>query len=223
MRNPRFFETSRSGIRGVVLLLAAVLGMLAGVGCETTDTVLSAGDASSAARAMAVREVVLAEGDSIRVNLPNAPEYNTVQKIRTDGKVFLPLIGEVEAAGRRIDAVQAEVASRYLAQTNEVRALGIVVSLESSGSSYTLAGGVKTPGKYPISQPITLLEAILGDGGGFTDFAHPSKVRLIRVLNGRYRIENIDMRGALKGEVKAIYLKPGDLIFVPETGASAGA
>src|SRR5437764_2587419 len=57
--------------------------------------------------------VALVAGDVIKLTFPGAPELNQSQKIRTDGKVNLPLIGEVPASGKTVPGLQADLAARY--------------------------------------------------------------------------------------------------------------
>jgi len=156
--------------------------------------------------------VVLGEGDSIKLYFAGSPEYNSVQKIRTDGKISLPLIGEVQAAGKTLPRLQSELTSSFkpLLQNSEV-----VVSLEASGKPVIISGGVSGPGKFVYDRPTTLLEAIMG-AGGFTDFAKRKEVRLIRLVKGQYRTEVYDMSKAFSGgATPVVYVQGGDVIYIP--------
>jgi polysaccharide biosynthesis/export protein len=156
--------------------------------------------------------VKLAEGDVVKLFFPGVPEYNSTQKIRTDGKLSLPLIGEVHAAGRTLAALQADLTARYKPKLQNAE---VVVSLETSGTPVIISGAVASPGKFVLDRRTTLLEAIMG-AGGFTDYARKKKVRLIRVVNGQYQTWVYDMSGGLTGKpTPLVYVKGGDLVHVP--------
>ena len=158
--------------------------------------------------------VILGEGDVVRIFFPGAAEYNNSQKIRADGKLSLPLIGEVHAAGKTLTRFQSELSSRYQSKLQNAE---VVVSLEASGAPVIISGGVASPGRFAFDRPTTLLEAIMG-AGGFTDFARKKQVRLIRVVNGQYLTEIYDLsRGLSGGTTPVVYVKGGDLIHVPQS------
>jgi protein involved in polysaccharide export with SLBB domain len=75
---------------------------------------------------------------------------------------------------------------------------------------------VRTPGKFNLDRPTTLLEAIFM-AGGFNEFANRRKVRLIRISGNQYTTQTYDLGGALRGkQADLVYLKGGDLIEVEE-------
>jgi polysaccharide export outer membrane protein len=166
------------------------------------------------AAAPATGPVTLSEGDTIKIFFPGAPEYNNIQKIRSDGKISLPLIGETQAAGKTLSRLQSDLSARYKAQLQNAE---VVVSLEASGTPVIISGAVAAPGKFQFDRPTTFLEAIMG-AGGFTDFARKKRVRVIRVVNGRYQTETYDMsKGLIGGMTPLVYVKGGDVIYVPES------
>ena len=158
--------------------------------------------------------VVLGEGDVVKLFFTGVPEYNNSQKIRTDGKLSLPVIGEIQAAGKTLARLQSELSARYKPQLQNAE---VVVSLETSGAPVIISGAIAAPGKFLFDRPTTLLEAIMG-AGGFTDYAKKRKVRLIRVVNGQYHTEIYDMSKWLTGGITpVVYVKNGDLIHVPQS------
>jgi polysaccharide export outer membrane protein len=162
---------------------------------------------------VATGPVVLGEGDIVRLFFPGATEYNTTQKIRTDGKISLPLVGEVQAAGKTLIRLQSDLVARY--KKAELQNAEVVVSLEASGKPVIISGAVASPGKILLERPTTLLEAIMG-AGGFRDFAKKRQVRLIRVVNGQYHTEVYDMSHSTDGGTTPfVQLQGGDIIEVP--------
>src|SRR5207247_6411748 len=83
------------------------------------------------------RHVILASGDVVKLTFSAAPELNQAQKVRVDGKLSLPLVGEVDAAGKTVGQLQGELIQLYKAQlkTPEVN-----VSLEQSLTTVVLGG-----------------------------------------------------------------------------------
>jgi polysaccharide export outer membrane protein len=158
------------------------------------------------------KQVNLAPGDVVRFSFTAAPELTGSQKIRADGKLSMPLIGEVDAAGKQLLELQRELEGLYKSQLNNSE---VVVTLESGATQIYLSGMVKAPGKLTLERPLTVFEAIM-EVGGFSDFADPAHVRVIHLKKGQHDADFIDLRPALKGrQTRAYYVSPGDVIYVP--------
>lgn len=154
----------------------------------------------------------IAPGDVVRINFPGAPEMNQLQKVRADGKISLPLLGETTVGGKRLGDVQRELSRRY---EGEIKNSEIVVTLEYSAIPVYVSGTVKSPGKVILDRPMTVLEAIM-EAGGFGDFANTKKVVVIRNINGRHTTHVLNLSPAIKGiPTEAFYLKAYDAIYVP--------
>src|SRR5205085_11674546 len=117
-------------------------------------------------QAAAPTAVTLVAGDVIKLTFPGAAELNQSQKIRTDGKVNLPLIGEVQASGKTVPVLQSELADRYKA---ELKTSTVIVTLESSVTQVVISGQVNRPGKLTFERPTTVFQAI-SEAGGITEF-----------------------------------------------------
>ncbi len=158
--------------------------------------------------------IVLREGDSVRISFPGAPNLNTVQQIKRDGRIALQLIGEVQAAGLTANELEKELIKQYgpQLQTKEV-----TVAVESSTFPIYVTGAVLRPGKLMSDRPITALEAILESGGPDYSKAKLTAVRVIRRENGRIKHYTLDMKRVLQGEdTEQFQLKPSDILYVPE-------
>jgi polysaccharide export outer membrane protein len=156
---------------------------------------------------------ILAAGDVVRISFTGAPELNQTQKIGSDGKLSLPMVGDVYAAGKRLRQFQDELSALYKPQlqNNEV-----VVTLESVVIPVVVSGEVRTPGKIVFERPATVLEAIM-EAGGFTDFGDPKRVSLIRLVNGAHHTQIFDLSPALRGTpTRATYVRAGDVIYVQQ-------
>jgi polysaccharide export outer membrane protein len=158
--------------------------------------------------------IVLREGDAVRIKFPGAPNLNTVQPIRRDGKVALPLVGEFQAAGLTCAQMEKELLKLYgpQLQTKEV-----TVAIESSAFPIYVTGSVLRPGKIMSDRPLTALEAIMEAGGCDYSKANLKAVTVIRQENGKVQHFKLNLKGVLKGEQNEPFkLKPSDIIYVPE-------
>jgi polysaccharide export outer membrane protein len=200
----QFFVYSFAG-----LALCAVM-MVTLTGCKTTKTSPAAADRGGPP---ATRSTILAPGDVVRLTFPGAPENNQSQKIRPDGKISLPMVGEVVAAGRRPADLQSELTALYKGQlvNNEV-----VVTLESGAVAVYISGAIRKPGKMVFDRPTNLLE-VIAEAGGLTPQANTRSIRIIRVVNGEHRSQIIDLKPALSGApARAFYVRPNDIIQIDE-------
>jgi polysaccharide export outer membrane protein len=155
--------------------------------------------------------VRLSPGDTIKVAYADETVPDQTQKIRRDGKLSLPLIGEVTAAGKKVIDFQHELVRRYEGQleNNEV-----LVTLENGTAGVTVAGFANKPGVYPFDRPMTVYQAVMV-AGGVSDYGSPSNVHLTRIINGEQRTETINLRPAIRGKpTKPEYLQDGDVIYI---------
>jgi polysaccharide export outer membrane protein len=159
----------------------------------------------------ATTPVTLAAGDVIKLSFTDEADLNLTQKIRRDGKVSLPLLGEVTAAGKRIIDFQNELIRRYEPQLENS---DVLVTLENTAATVTISGFANKPGKYSFDRPTTVFQAIM-EAGGASDFGSLSNVHLIRIIDGEQRTEVFNLRPTVRGTpTKAKYVKDGDVIYV---------
>ncbi|PYK45880.1 MAG: hypothetical protein DME46_02960, partial [Verrucomicrobia bacterium] len=160
------------------------------------------------------RHVILASGDVVKLTFSSAPELNQAQKVRVDGKLSLPLVGEVDAAGKTVGQLQGELIQLYKSQ---LKTPEVTVSLETSLTTVTVSGAVNKPGKIAFERPTTVFQAIM-DAGGPSEFGTLKRVRLVRTVNGITRSQVMNVREALVGQgTKPFYVRDGDVIWVPQT------
>jgi len=155
--------------------------------------------------------VRLSPGDVIKASYADETIPDQTQKIRRDGKVSLPLIGEVTAAGKRVIDFQHELVRRYDGQleNNEV-----LVTLENGAATVTVAGFANKPGPYAFDRPMTVYQAVM-QAGGVSDYGSASNIHLTRIINGVQRSETVNLRPAIHGEpVRPEYVQDGDVIYI---------
>jgi polysaccharide biosynthesis/export protein len=193
--------------KGGVGLLAALLLFL-GTGCQTPiGTPLPEQPTAKTA-------VNLSPGDVVKLSFTGAADLNQSQKIRSDGKLSLPLIGEVTAAGKTVLDFQNELIRLYKPQ---LRNSDIVVTIESGIVQVVVSGAVARPAKLSFDRPTTLFQAIM-EAGGVNDYGTLRKVHLIRIVNGEQLTQVVDLRDALRGKTTSVlYVRDGDVIYVPQS------
>ena len=156
----------------------------------------------------------LAPGDVVILTFPGAPELNTRQKIQANGKVSLPTLGDVSASGKTITSYQSQLTSMYQPHLQDPT---VVVSLESAAAGVYVSGEVLRPGKIPLDRPMSALEAVM-EAGGFTKFANPKQVIVVRNEKGKNQRYVLNMNDTLSGmESTPFYVRPFDVIYVRQS------
>jgi polysaccharide export outer membrane protein len=190
-------------------IVCVVLSLLLLTGCQSTD--FSALDEKQLPQP---EPLVMREGDSVRISFPGAPNLNTVQQIKRDGKIALQLVGEVQAAGLTANQLESELLKLYgpQLQTKEV-----TVSLETSTFPVYVTGAVLRPGKIMPDRPMTALEAIMEAGGFDYNKANLKAVTVIRHGAAGTEHYKLNLKRELQGQQNEPFnLKPSDIIYVPE-------
>ena len=164
-------------------------------------------------RAWANEEYRLGPGDKLRVEVYKDAQLSQSLQVRPDGKITLPLVGDVAAAGKTSLELRDALASslkEYV--TNPVVT---VIVVEATAAQVYVIGEVANPGTLVMQGPMTVLQA-LAQVGGLREFADRNDIRILRKgTTGAVRTIDFDYKRALKGETEPMYLQPGDTIVVP--------
>jgi len=156
----------------------------------------------------------LREGDVLKISFPGAPNLDTSQQIRRDGKIVLSLVGEVTAVGMTPAELEKEIIKLY---SSQLVSKEVTVTVVSSSFPVFVTGAVIRPGKILSDHPITVLEAIMEAGGFDYTKANLGDVRVIRNEDGRVKNYTLNLKLALQGkQSEPFYLKPSDIVYVPE-------
>ena len=165
-------------------------------------------------------EVRLSPGDELEIKFFHTPELNTIQTIRPDGKIAMQLIGEIMAKGLTPNQLKEGLLKQY---SKYLLQIDVTVIVRTFSSRVVYVGpGVDRPGAVPFSSHMTVLDALMLAGGVRSITATTSrlkfpKVMLIRKQDGKWVGMELDLEKILSGEqTQPYYLKPSDLIFVPE-------
>lgn len=161
------------------------------------------------------KDIELREADVVTVTFPGADNLDKTQAIRRDGKITLPLVGEVTAAGKTPTALQKELVDMY--STQLVSSKEITVTVQSSTFPVFVTGAVMRPGQIMSDHPITVLDAIMESGGPDYQNAKLTKVRIIRNKGGETKNFTVNLEGLVNGTtIDSFYLQPSDIVFVPK-------
>jgi polysaccharide export outer membrane protein len=180
----------------------AALGMLAGCAHSTTPP-----------PAVAQNEYRIGKEDVVAVDVWKDPALSAKEPVRPDGKISLPMIGDITAEGRTAKELQREITARLAPMVNEPT-VAVVVS-EINAARFFVLGEVAHPGAYPVRGPVNVLQA-LALAGGPTEYANRGGIVVIRRADdGKEARYNVNYREVLSGKAQAIRLIPGDTIFVP--------
>lgn len=175
-----------------------------------TTTARSA--AASTVRPWNEQEYRLGPGDKLRVEVYREPQLSQSLQIRPDGKITLPLVGDVQAAGRSSVELRDELtASLKEYVTNPVVT---VIVVEATAAQIYVMGEVTNPGVQVLQGPITALQA-LAQAGGFKEFADTGDIRILRKGNTGILTIDFNYKDAIRGRAEPLYLQPGDTIVVP--------
>ena len=157
-------------------------------------------------------EYVLYPGDEIEIATPTAVELTRTQRIGPDGRISLPLVGQIMAADRTIAEVERDASDAFASQ---LRRPVVEITLKTAGPlKVWVDGEVRTPGVFDMAGDIDAWQAVI-QAGGFLPTARQGEVALIRRGPGGVRMMRaIDLRPR-RGEV--IALRRGDIIFVPRS------
>ena len=171
-------------------------------------------DSSSAPKAHD-NSFVIGNDDVLAISVWKEPEISRSIPVRSDGRISLPLVGEVQAAGQTPLKLEQEIAARLKSYIDEPEVTVIVQQINSQ--KFNILGMVSRPGSFPIASASTVLDAI-ALAGGFRDFAKQKSIYVLRQNpDGTQTRIPFNYKQVVKGQNPAqnIKLQPRDTIVVP--------
>jgi len=158
-------------------------------------------------------------GDELNFRFTHTPELNTVAQVRADGKVSLPILGELAVAGLTLSEL-AERVQAALAQ--RVRRPEVVINVQGNLPSQRIfvGGEVTKPGVQPLAGALTAMQAVLA-ADGLKDTAQRNAVIVLRnAADGTRLVYKVDMAALMAGQEGAqdITLAAYDVVIVPRSG-----
>ena len=150
--------------------------------------------------------------DVLRVDVWKEVEISRSVPVRPDGKISLPLLNDVQAAGLTAMELANNIAEGLKKYINSPQVTVTVTDIKSQRVYVT--GEVNRPGAYTLSPNMTALQALTG-AGGFTQFSNTKKIYVLRNENGKQTKHPFNYKAVVDGKMDDIPLQPGDTIVVP--------
>ncbi len=158
-------------------------------------------------------DYVIGADDTLRISVWKEPDMNATLPVRPDGKISLPLLNDIPASGLTPMDLAASITERLKKYIADPRVTVVVVAMNSRRIFVT--GEVAHPGAMTLLPNMTVLQALAS--AGFTQFANPKKIYLLRTQNGKQVKIPFNYKEVVKGDhpEQNIMLKPGDTLVVP--------
>ncbi len=199
----------RKRIRTAALLCVIVpAGMVA-----QNSGVANSASGSEMARGGAPTDYVIGADDTLHISVWKEPDLSETLPVRPDGKISMPLLGDVVAAGLTPLALGDSITEKLKKYIADPRVTVVVTAMNSQRIFVT--GEVTHAGAMPLLPHMTMLQALAA--AGFTQFANLKGIYLLRMDNGRQSKLPFNYKEVVKGNhpEQNIQLKPGDTIVVP--------
>jgi polysaccharide export outer membrane protein len=205
----------RSGV--VFTLLMAVAAGAAGqqqVGAASSAPASHSGAPAGAVSPGLPSGYVVGAQDVLSIVFWRDKDMSTDVTVRPDGKISLPLLNDVEAAGFTPEQLRVrliEAASKYIEDPNAT-----VLVKEIHSRNVFITGNVTKPSTYPLNGEMTVLQ-LIALAGGLLEYADSDKIVVIRTENGRAQYHRFNYKDVVKQKSvqQNIVLKPGDTVVVP--------
>ena len=199
-------------------LTAAALLTLSGAPALAAATDLPPPDANHQSNAGA--DYRIEPLDMLDVNVSQVAELSKPVQVDTGGKILMPLIGQVQAAGRTpselSDDIAAELKKKYMKDPQVV-----VAVKDAQGQKITVDGAVLQPGMYALAGPTTLMQAVSMAKGADPHFANVHKVAIFRTINGERRSAFYDLAQIRTGQAQDPPVYGSDIVVVDTSGTKS--
>lgn len=164
---------------------------------------------------------ILAENDLIEVDVFQVDELDRTVRVDSKGRISLALIGSLDARGKTIPALEAEIEAKYAARYLQNPEVSIFMK-ESAGQRVTVDGSVIKPGIYSVSSTTTLLQ-VIAQAGGFKEIADERKLYVFRSAGSRKLVANYSVADIRAGKKADPRIFGGDVIVSFDSNAKVAA
>jgi len=158
---------------------------------------------------------VIGANDVLSISVWKEPDVSRSLPVRSDGKISLPLVGELQASGQTPQQLEQEITKRLASYISEPEVTVIVT--DSKSQKINILGMVSRPGAYLLTSSTTVLDAI-AMSGGFKDFAKQKSIYVLRQdADGKQQRLSFNYKDVIKGKntEQNIRLQAGDTVVVP--------
>ena len=164
------------------------------------------------AGAVAPAEYVINSGDTLSVSVWEQPNMSGKMRVRSDGKISLPLLQDIDAAGKTPSKLVSDIEANLKSIILNPRVT--IVIEESKPLTISVVGEVNRPGPVPLDRETGVAQA-LASAGGLTTFAHKDRIFVVRQAPAPVRIHfTYEALTRTAGAASTFRLRPGDMIVV---------
>ena len=206
----------RNGLARLMLLACLALAATSAWGSDSAKPAGAPIDQANPPSAKGVdNDYIIGPSDVLAINVWKDTELSRIVLVRPDGKISLPLVGELEVSGLTALKVQELIAKKLDTYISKPQVTVIVTEVKSR--TYTVLGKIAHPGSFELGKPTTVLEAI-AISGGFQEFAKTNKIYIMRSMpDGSVTRLPFDYKKVIRGQdaEENVNLKSGDTIVVP--------
>ncbi len=159
-------------------------------------------------------DTTLGVGDVFEVKVFGEPDLTNLYRVGGDGSITFPLAGIIQVDGLEPQTAAKKIAERLADGILRNPQVTVLVKDQTS-KKVVVMGQVSKPGTYPYVPAMTILEAIT-QAGGFTAISAKNDTTVTRIDHGTKSTTKIPVADISEGKAKNIYVRPGDIISVPE-------
>jgi polysaccharide export outer membrane protein len=160
-------------------------------------------------------DFLIGPGDVLAINVWKEAEISRIVPVRPDGRISLPLIGELQSSGQTPKQLEAEITKRLKDFVADPSVTVVVQEIRSQ--KFNVLGMVTHPGSYPLAKPMTVVDAI-ATAGGFRDFAKQRDIYVLRHdPSGKQTRLPFNYKDVIKGlhPEQNVELQTSDTVVVP--------
>jgi len=165
------------------------------------------------AASVASDDYIIGPDDTLHISVWKEPDLTETLPVRPDGKISMPLLNDVTAAGMTPTQLAVSITEKLKKYVADPRVTVVVTAMNSQ--KVYLTGEVLHPGPTALTPNMTVLQALAG--AGFTQFANTKGIYVLRTVNGKQHKIPVNYKKLIKGEAvdQNLMLKPGDTVVVP--------
>lgn len=202
-------------MKNMYFVISTLLMLIIMAGCSSNKSMPE----PAAADAAVLAEYKIGVGDALAINVWRNPELSLSVPVRPDGKISMPLIGDILAADLTTEQLSQNITKSL---TTFIRSPQVTVIVSNPSSSdfqrrVRITGAVSDPQSLPYREGMTVLDLVLLAGGP-NEFASANKAKLYRKVGGELKVYPIRLDDLINdGDVETNYaLQPSDIVAVPE-------
>lgn len=195
-------------VRSIIILLGGLLCLVTAT-AESAEVVITPPPSVESAF-----RYVIGLGDTLEVVVWKEDDLSKQVVVRIDGRISLPLVGDVDAVGKTPTELAAELKQK-LGELIAEPSVSVIL-IQNRSWRYYVIGQIKQPGEFNIDYPITVLQS-LARSGGFLEWAKKDNITIVRKEAGKDKLLKFDYDDFVKGKniEQNVIITPGDVIVVP--------